>query len=94
VLTQIARRRVLLESTDDWDVRGYVGHCFGTAVLEEDVDGTILDQLLAPYWSVLWRLAARGHWIRHAHRPAVHWAGRGPSIGTADPARAPVGWQV
>jgi len=69
VVMQIARRRAVLESTNDWDTPGNVGHCFWTAVLEEGVDSTILDQLLAPYWPVLWRLAARGHWIRHAHRP-------------------------
>jgi hypothetical protein len=54
---------------DRWERPGNIGHCFWTAVLEEGVDSTTLDQLLAPYWPVLWRLAARGHWIRHDHRP-------------------------
>jgi hypothetical protein len=30
------------------------------AVREEGVDGATLDQVLAPYWPVLWRLAAIG----------------------------------
>jgi hypothetical protein len=38
-------------------------------VQEEGVDSTTLDQLLARCWPVLWRLAARGHWIRHDRRP-------------------------
>jgi hypothetical protein len=69
VLTQIARRRVLLQPTDHWQRPGNVGHCFWVAVLHEGVDSTTLDQLLAPYWPVLWRLAVRGHWIRHDRRP-------------------------
>jgi hypothetical protein len=69
VLTQIARRRALLQPIDRWERPGNIGHCFWTAVLEEGVDSTTLDQLLAPYWPTLWRLAARGHWIRHDHRP-------------------------
>ena len=43
--------------------------CAWSAVREEGLDGATLDQVLAPYWPVLWRLAARGHWIRHNHRP-------------------------
>ena len=69
VLTQIARRRALLQPTDHWECPGNVGHCFWIAVVEEGVDSTTLDQLLAPYWPVLWRLGARGHWIRHDRRP-------------------------
>jgi hypothetical protein len=69
VMTQIARRRALLQPTDRWERPGNIGHCFWVAVVNEGVDSTTLDQLLAPYWPVLWRLAARGHWIRHDHRP-------------------------
>jgi hypothetical protein len=39
------------------------------AIRDERVDSTRLDKILAPYWSTLWGLAARGHWIRHDHRP-------------------------
>ena len=69
VLTQIARRRALLQPSDDWERPGNIGHCFWVAVQEEGIDSAALDQLLAPYWPVLWRLAARGHWIRHDRRP-------------------------
>jgi hypothetical protein len=69
VRTQIARRRALLHSPDRWERPGNIGHCFSVAVQEEGVDSTMLDRLLAPYWPVLWRLAARGHWIRHDRRP-------------------------
>jgi hypothetical protein len=69
VLTQIARRRALLQPLDRWERPGNIGHCFWVAVQEEGVDSTKLDQLMAPYWPVLWRLAARGHWIRHDRRP-------------------------
>ncbi|HEY2162757.1 MAG TPA: hypothetical protein VGH04_02145 [Gemmatimonadaceae bacterium] len=69
VRAQIARRRALLQSPDRWERPGNIGHCFSVAVQEEGVDSTMLDQLLAQYWVVLWRLAARGHWIRHDHRP-------------------------
>ena len=58
VLTQIARRRALLQPTDDWERPGNIGHCFWIAVLEEGVDSTAVDQLLAPYWPVLWRMTA------------------------------------
>ncbi|MGH9411187.1 MAG: hypothetical protein ACRD1V_17230 [Vicinamibacterales bacterium] len=69
VLAQIARRRALLQPPDRWERPGNVGHCFSVAVQEEGVDSTMLDQLLARHWPVLWRLAARGHWIRHDRRP-------------------------
>jgi hypothetical protein len=68
VLTQIARRRTLLQPTDRWERPGNIGHCFWVAVMEEGVENTTLDQLLAPHWPVLWRLAARGHSIRHDRR--------------------------
>jgi hypothetical protein len=69
VLAQIARRRALLEPLDRWERPGNVGQCFSVAVQEEGVDSTMLDRLLARHWPVLWRLAARGHWIRHDRRP-------------------------
>jgi hypothetical protein len=69
VLAQIARRRALLQPSDRWERPGNIGHCFWVAVQEEGVDSTTLDQLLARHWPVLWRLAARGHWIRHDRRP-------------------------
>jgi hypothetical protein len=69
VLAQIARRRALLQPLDRWERPGNIGHCLWVAVQEEGVDSTTLDQLLARHWPVLWRLAARGHWIRHDRRP-------------------------
>jgi hypothetical protein len=69
VLAQIARRRALLQPIDHWERPGNIGQCFSVAVQEEGVDSTMLDQLLARHWPVLWRLAARGHWIRHDRRP-------------------------
>jgi hypothetical protein len=47
----------------------HLGRCFLTAVRNEGVDSTMLDRCLAPYWPVLWRLAARGHWLRHNYQP-------------------------
>jgi hypothetical protein len=81
VRAQIARRRALLHSPDRWERPGNIGHCFWVAVQEEGVDSRMLDQLLARYWPVLWRLAARGHWIRHDRRPVR------VSESTADDAR-------
>ena len=69
VLGQIALRRALLQPTNGWEPPGNIGHCFWIAVLEEGVDSPMLDQLLAPHWPVVWRLAARGHWIRHDRQP-------------------------
>jgi hypothetical protein len=69
LLIQIGRQRELLQPADSWQRPGNVGHCFRVAVWEEGVDSTTLDHLLAAYWPVLWRLAARGHWIRHNHKP-------------------------
>jgi hypothetical protein len=69
VLAQITRRRALLQPLDRWERPGNIGQCLSVAVQEEGVDSTTLDQLLARHWPVLWRLAARGHWIRHDRRP-------------------------
>jgi hypothetical protein len=85
VVAQIARRRALLQPSDPWDRPGNIGHCFRVAVQDEGVDSTTLDQILAPYWPALWRLAARGHWIRHDRRP-VRLA-----VSTDEDARQPVG---
>jgi hypothetical protein len=68
VLEQVVDRRARI-LVDEWERPGNIGHCLWVAVREEGVDSAILDQVLAPYWPVLWRLAARGHWIRHDHRP-------------------------
>ena len=38
VLTQIARRRALLQPTGRWERPGNIGHCFWVAVMEEGVD--------------------------------------------------------
>ena len=69
VLAQIARRKALLQPLDRWERPGNIGHCLWVAVQGEGVDSTTLDQILARHWPVLWRLAARGHWIRHDRRP-------------------------
>jgi hypothetical protein len=69
VLAQLAKRRDRLRTADRWERPGNIGHCFWLAVRDEGVDSVLLDQLLAPSWPVLWRLAARGHWIRHDHQP-------------------------
>jgi hypothetical protein len=68
VIQQVADRRARALA-DAWERPGNIGHCVWVAVREEGVDGATLDQVLAPYWPVLWRLAARGHWMRHDHRP-------------------------
>ena len=39
------------------------------AIRDEGIDSARLDQIMAPFWSTLWGLAARGHWIRHDHQP-------------------------
>jgi hypothetical protein len=68
VIEHVADRRARILA-DEWERPGNIGHCVWVAVREEGVDSAMLDQVLAPYWPVLWRLAARGHWIRHDHRP-------------------------
>ena len=70
VLTQIARRRTLLQPTDRLGTsRQYRPLLLGRGAWRKASTSTTLDQLLAPHWPVLWRLAARGHWIRHDRRP-------------------------
>ena len=65
VLSQIALRRDRLRPAEAWERPGNIAHCLRTAIRDEGVDSERLDHLLAPYWVTLWRLAARGHWLRH-----------------------------
>jgi hypothetical protein len=69
VLKQISTRRELLKPAEKWQSPGTVGACLLTAIRDEGVDSTRLDQVLAPYWPTLWGLAARGHWVRHDRQP-------------------------
>src|SRR5260370_7764851 len=57
--------RKLLQPQEGWKKPGSIGTCFLAAVRDEGVESTRLDEVLAPYWTTLWGLAARGHWIRH-----------------------------
>lgn len=68
VLNQIAHHKDRLRLAEPYQRPGNIGWCVRTAIREEGVDSVTLDHLLAPYWSTLWGLAARGHWIRH-HQP-------------------------
>jgi hypothetical protein len=63
------RREHLQVNVDRWQSPGNVGRCFLLAVRDEDVPSAKLDPILAPFWSALWALAARGHWLRHDHQP-------------------------
>jgi len=66
LLNQIARQRESLNPENkSWRFPGSVGSSFFCAVRQEGVEGSQLNQILAPYWPMLWRLAARGHWIRN-----------------------------
>ena len=69
VLKQISIRKELLKPSEKWQSPGTVGGCFLTAIRDEGVESTRLDQILAPYWASLWGLAARGHWLRHDRQP-------------------------
>ena len=69
VLKQISIRKELLKPAEKWERPGTVGGCFLTAVRDEGVESSRLDQVLAPYWPTLWSLAARGHWVRHDRQP-------------------------
>lgn len=69
VLKQIAHRKELLQPEAKWERPGNIGRCFLTAIRDEGVESTRLDQILAPYWPTLWGLAARGHWIRNDRQP-------------------------
>lgn len=69
VLKQIAARKQLLKPSDEWERPGSVARCLLVAIRDEAVESAKLDQVLAPFWPVLWRLAARGHWLRHDRQP-------------------------
>jgi len=69
LLEQIAKQRRMLQSEETWAYPGTIGRCLVVAIRDEGVDSLTLDRVLAPYWSALWGLAARGHWIRHDRRP-------------------------
>jgi hypothetical protein len=69
VLKQISTRREFLKPAEKWQSPGTVGACLLTAIRDEGVDSTRLDQVLAPYWTTLWGLAARGHWMSHDRQP-------------------------
>jgi hypothetical protein len=79
LLGQIARQRAALQVDERWRAPGHVGRCLSVAILEEGVDSTELDHILAPYWPTLWGVAARGHWTRY-RRPIR-------AAGTAVPGR-------
>lgn len=68
VLKQIASRKQLLKSSENWERPGSVARCLLVAIRDEEVGGSKLDQVLAPFWFALWGLAARGHWLRHEHQ--------------------------
>jgi hypothetical protein len=65
LLDQMATQRKALQTDERWHAPGHVGRCFALAILEEGVDSTDLDHILALYWPTLWGLAARGHWTRY-----------------------------
>ena len=69
VLKEIESSRKLLQPQEGWKKPGSIGACFLAAVRDEGVESTRLDEVLAPYWTTLWGLAARGHWIRHDGQP-------------------------
>ena len=65
VLRLVAIHKEQLQAEEDWKYPGSIGRCLLTAVQSETGDSHWLDQALARYWPVLWRIAARGHWLRH-----------------------------
>lgn len=69
LMSVLAVRRERLQATEGWEYPGHIGRNLLMAIRDEGVEPRKLDQVLAPYWPVLWGLAARGHWIRHEHRP-------------------------
>jgi hypothetical protein len=69
VLKQVASRKQLLKPSEKWERPGSVARCLLVAVRDEEVEGSKLDQVLAPFWLTLWGLAARGHWLNHEHLP-------------------------
>jgi hypothetical protein len=67
VMQLIAVRKEQLQSEEDWKYPGSIGRCLLMAIQTEP-ESRLIGQALAPFWTVLWRLAARGHWLRH-HSP-------------------------
>src|SRR5260370_12109352 len=70
LLKQIAARKQLLKSAEQWERPGSVAGCLLAAIRDEGIESTKLDQVLAPSWPTLWPLAPLGHCVRHAPRPA------------------------
>jgi hypothetical protein len=64
VLRLIALRKEHLISDKGWQYPGSVGQCLLMAI-QSETEGRRIDQALAPYWPTLWKLTARGHWLRH-----------------------------
>lgn len=69
VLKQIAARKQLLKSPENWERPGTVAGCLVAAIRDEGIEGEKLDQVLAPFWPTIWSLAARAHWLRFGHKP-------------------------
>lgn len=69
LMSLLSVRRERLQPVEGWEHPGQIGRNLLMAIRDEGVESKKLDQVLAPYWPVLWRLAARGHWIRHDHQP-------------------------
>jgi hypothetical protein len=64
LLDLIALRKNELQSEVGWKYPGSIGRCLVNAIYEEVIDSRRINQVLAPHWPVLWRMAARGHWLR------------------------------
>lgn len=65
VLQLIDLHKKRLQVDEDWEYPGSVGRCLLTAVQSDAGESRGLDQAFARWWPVLWRIAARGHWLRH-----------------------------
>jgi hypothetical protein len=87
VLRLIAKQKEQLQSEADWQYPGSVGRCLLTAI-QSEYESRRIDQALAPYWDLLWRIAARGHWIRH-HSPVR--VAQADSSTPPEPRRFPAG---
>ena len=64
IMRLIALRKKHLQSDEGWQYPGSIGRCLQTAIRSEP-ESRRIDQALAPYWPSLWKLTARGHWLRH-----------------------------
>jgi hypothetical protein len=65
VLKIIAIHKEQAQAESNRRYPGSIGRCLLTAIQAESMGSRRLDQVLAPYWPVLWRIAARGHWLHH-----------------------------